>query len=256
MLSGETSGSRSWGNLLIFALFLQVSAWAYEGYFNSTPLNSILFLNFDLADSTASLIDNISAIVSLSSFFLFLFTKKANILLVPLAYAIALPICTMVLHSSFACELALLTHGARIGLPLVLFLYYRGEQNWTIDKRFLIRFTVGLTFVGHGIECLMEHPKFTDFLIEGFGMGFGMELTEETAIQILILIGAVDIVLGITGLIKPRVWIYSWMAFWGLLTAAARVMYFQWDGIFPMLLRSAHWALPTIAVLMILEKKK
>lgn len=256
MLSAEDKSSKLWANFLLFALFLQVSAWAYEGFFNGTSLNSVLFLLLDQSDTVAILFDKISAVVLLLSFTMFLLTRIATFLLVPLFYAIALPICTMLLHSSFAYEYALLTHSARIGLPLVLYMFYRGEQVWSIEKRFIIRFMLTLTFVGHGIEALMEHPKFIDFLIEGFSLMLGYELTESTAIQLLALIGAADIVLAISGLIKPRAWIYAWMAGWGLVTSLCRVMYFEWDGIFPMLLRSAHWALPAIALLAILEKRK
>lgn len=256
MLSAENKSTKLWSNFLLFALFLQISAWAYEAFFNETSLNSVLFLMLDQSDSFSRLFDKISSVMLLLSFALFLITRIASFLLVPVFYAIALPICTMLLHSSFAYEFALLTHGARIGLPLVLYMFFRGEQEWSFDKRFMIRFMVTLTFVGHGIEALMEHPKFIDFLIEGFALMFGYELSEYGAIQLLALIGAADIVLAISGLIKPRVWIYLWMASWGVITSLCRLMYFEWDGIFPMLLRSAHWALPVVAMLAILEKRK
>lgn len=256
MPSRENKSTKFWSHFLLFALFLQISAWSFDAYFNSSSLNSVIFLLLDQSDSFSVVFDQISAVFLLLSFVLFLITRIASFLLVPVLYAIAMPVCTMLLHSSFAYEYALLTHASRIGLPLILYLFYRGEKVWSFDKRFLIRLMVGLTFIGHGIEALMEHPKFIDFLIEGFSMLFGYDLSEGAAIQLLTLIGATDIVLAISGLLKPRVWIYSWMAAWGFVTAVCRVMYFEWEGVFPMLVRSAHWALPAIAVWAILEKRK
>lgn len=256
MLNAENLSTKKWSNFLLFALFLQISAWAYDAYFNSTSLNSVVFLLLDQSDFFARIVDKVSAVVLLLSFAMFLITRIASFLLIPVFYGIALPVCTMLLHSSFAYEYALLAGAARIALPLVLYLFYRGSEEWTFEKRFLIRLGISLTFVGHGIEALELHPKFLDFLIEGFSLMFGYELSEGKAIQMLYFIGAMDVVLGISGLIKPRVWIYSWMATWGAVTAICRVMYFQWDGIFPMLLRSSHWALPLFAAWAIYEKKK
>jgi hypothetical protein len=256
MLSAEGTDHKKWGHFLLLALFFQVCAWAYEAYFNTTSINSILFLNLNLSDSFATYFDKISAFVLLGSFLAFLITKRATLLLIPTLYAIALPVCQTILHSSFAYEYSLLSNGARIGLPLALYLFYKGEQSWTFEKRFIIRVAIAMTFLGHGIEALMEHPKFIDFLIESSAIFFGYDLTEGSAIQMLALIGAADIVFAISGLIKPRVWIFTWMAAWGMVTAICRVVYFQWDGVFPMLLRSAHWALPVIVLLMILEKRK
>lgn len=257
MLSSEEQSTKKWTNFLLLALFLQIAAWSYEAYFNSTAINSVIFLNLNLSDKFASLFDKFSSLVLLLSFGLFLITRVASFLLVPVAYGLALPICTMILHSSFAYELALLTGAARFGLPLVLYLFYKNqEKGWGIDKRFLIRFFICLTFVGHGIEALMEHPKFIDFLIEGFALLFGYELSEAYAVHLLTLIGAADIVFSISGLIKPRVSVYLFMTAWGFITAVCRLMYFQWDGIFPMLLRSAHWALPAFVVYMILQQRK
>ncbi|MFT6069787.1 MAG: hypothetical protein ACJAT2_001700 [Bacteriovoracaceae bacterium] len=256
MLSTEGTNDKKWGNFLLLALFLQISAWSYEAYFNSTVINSVFFLNLNLSDSFATAFDMVSSFVLLGSFALFMVTKRASLLLIPTLYALALPICQIILHSSFAYEYALLSNGARIGLPLVLYLFYKGEQVWSIEKRFIIRFAIAMTFIGHGIEALIEHPKFIDFLIESSAIFLGYDLTEGTAIQILALIGAADIVFAISGLIKPRAWIYTWMATWGLVTAVCRLVYFQWDGVFPMLLRSAHWALPALVVWTILEKRK
>lgn len=256
MLSTEGTDHKKWGHFLLLALFLQISAWSYEAYFNSTVLNSVFFLNFNLSDSFATSFDTASAFILMGSFALFIITKRAALLLIPTLYAVALPVCVTILHGSFAYEYSLLSHGARMGLPLALYLFYKGDQVWSIEKRFIIRFAISMTFVGHGIEALMEHPKFIDFLIESSSLFLGFELTEGSAIQILALIGAADIVFAISGLIKPRAWIYTWMATWGLITAVCRVTYFQWDGVFPMLLRSAHWALPAIVVWTILEKRK
>ena len=257
MLSTDSKTVRSMANFLLFALFLQVSAWSYEAYYNSTPLNSVLFLNLNFSDTFAGVFDKFSALLLVLSFGLFLITRAASLLLIPALYALALPLSTMILHSSFAYEYALLAGAARFGLPLVLYLHFRSpEKDWNVNKRFLIRLFVGLTFIGHGIEALMEHPKFIDFLIEGFAVIFGHELSEASAIHMLTLIGAADIVFAISGLLKPRVTVYCWMASWGLITAVCRLMYFQWDGVFPMLLRSSHWALPAAAVWAILEQRK
>lgn len=222
----------------------------------STSINSVLFLILDFNDPFAILFDQIGGGAVLVSFITFLITRRAWLLLIPTLYALALPICTTFLHSTFAYEYGLFTNAARIGLPLVLYLFYSRKAKWSLKIGLIMRFTLALTFVGHGIEALKSHPKFIDFLIKGADFTLGFSLTEERAIQLLLFIGSFDIILGIGGLLRPRVWIFSCMAFWGVVTALVRFMYFEWNGVFPMLLRSAHWALPVVVIWMILENKK
>ena len=90
----------------------------------------------------------------------------------------------------------------------------------------LLRIAVVITFAAHGYEAWQRHPKFVDFNIVVAQRLLGWSMTQDTAEATLVVIGTID--LGAAGLLllglrwRPVVF---YMAFWGLITATARVVY-------------------------------
>ncbi|EIM77669.1 hypothetical protein A3SI_05749 [Nitritalea halalkaliphila LW7] len=86
----------------------------------------------------------------------------------------------------------------------------------------VLRVGLGLTFFSHGLEALYQHPHFIDYLI-GTARQFGFRLREAQAVQLLRIIGVVDVLVAVWVLVRPWRGVLFWMAFWGLLTAFSRL---------------------------------
>jgi len=140
-------------------------------------------------------------------------------------------------HSQFA----LFTHMARYLAPFALYFLIEGKEKLGI---YLLKWAIGLTFIFHGIKALDYNPLFIDYLMEGFEGLLGVSIPESTARQYLVVIGAMDIILGVSALFRCPPWVYLYMALWGGLTAWFRV-YFHGDlGILPMFVRFNHLLIP------------
>ena len=90
----------------------------------------------------------------------------------------------------------------------------------------LLRIAVAITFAAHGFEAWQRHPKFVDFNIVVAHDLLGWSVTQDTAEAILAAIGTIDLVAAVLLLLGRR-WraVVFYMAFWGLVTALARVVY-------------------------------
>lgn len=116
-------------------------------------------------------------------------------------------------------------HAVRFGLPLSLALDLGGHPR---AGRLLV-LAAAAVFVGHGVECLAQHPRFLQFLQVVPARWMGVSLSFEEARPALLAIGALDIGVGLTAAFTkstPRTAALRWMTFWGFLTATVRVLYF------------------------------
>jgi hypothetical protein len=108
----------------------------------------------------------------------------------------------------------------------------------------LLRIGISLTFLTHGIEALLNHPKFVDFLLASSDRLLGWPLQERAAQLLLRWIGGVDIMVAVAILCFRWRAVAFWMAFWGLITAFARVVEADWNSYDKVLVRAAHAGVP------------
>ena len=135
-------------------------------------------------------------------------------------------------------EISLLAQSTRIIAPLGLILLDPWPLNpWSRAAKHLsagrvtgafvlLRSAVAITFAAHGYEAWQRHPKFVDFNIVVAHRLLGWSMTQGTAEATLVIIGTIDLVAAALLLLGPR-WraVAFYMAFWGLVTALARVVY-------------------------------
>ena len=138
------------------------------------------------------------------------------------------------------------TPGAQAGryLPMLAFFVWGAWGVRSTGGRYMVEgmLRVGLAtvFVVHGLEAWWQHPVFLDYVI-GTAEGLaGWEWTEETAFWILKTIGVVDLAVALLLLGRPSPWLLAWAAFWGLLTAFARVTTHGAGVYFEVLIRAGH----------------
>lgn len=116
------------------------------------------------------------------------------------------------------------------------------STTWTLR---LLAVAAAATFIAHGWEALQLHPRFVDYLLIASRWLFGWSLAQATASDILLVIGAVDVLLGIAILVglRSRV-VFAYMAFWGALTATARMVHGGLGAYPSTLVRAANAGVP------------
>jgi len=134
-------------------------------------------------------------------------------------------------------------HGIRYLLPIALALIaLRRREDVAI---FLVRLGISLTFLSHGLEAIWLKPGFVDFILIGADVTIGTVWDQSTAESILLTIGVVDVLVAVAlWLPKAQRPIALWMAFWGGVTAFARIVCGGWPKYPDTLLRMVHVAAP------------
>ncbi|MGI9456921.1 MAG: hypothetical protein ACR2NU_10185 [Aeoliella sp.] len=136
---------------------------------------------------------------------------------------------------------------ARIALPLVLLFVERGQ---TISAQWTARIAIAAAFAAHGLEALQHFFKFTDMLIIATDRLIGVRMPELVANRLLTVIGTIDLLVAML-VISTRLRKVAWyMAMWGLITAAARIVVLDWErGGYEFATRAPHVALPLVLAL-------
>ena len=132
--------------------------------------------------------------------------------------------------------LALPAHATRYGLALAI-----AQPRFAIP---ILRVATSLTFIGHGIEALGQHPKFIAY-IQHTGELVGVRISDGITASLLRLIGAIDLVLAAMVFLRlPRRLAAGYMTVWGCITALARTVYAGPAGIPDTLIRAANMCAP------------
>ena len=106
--------------------------------------------------------------------------------------------------------------------PLALAALTRGR---TLEGIVALRAAGATTFFGHGLAAILHNAAFIDLLIVNGRDLIGVDVTENAARITLTVIGIIDILLAIALVLPARLrWVALWMAFWGGVTACARII--------------------------------
>ncbi len=148
------------------------------------------------------------------------------------------------------------TQLARIAAPLGLLLLISKDVNQSYSERRtaiamqILRWSIAVVFLAHGLEAWLQNPLFLDLLISANQRLFGQSLSQKTAEQCLAAIGGVDILLAVACVAVRSQAIMWWMAFWGAVTSLSRLVaygwVFSWHETFT---RSSHLGIPLAVVL-------
>lgn len=112
----------------------------------------------------------------------------------------------------------------------------------------VLRIAVAGEFIGHGAFALQGKEQWVGWVTQLTG------ITAEPATQIIMLVGLVDVLLGLLLLWKPVRPLILWMAVWGLFTALVRPLVDMpiWDFVE----RWANWGAPLALYLMLKDRNK
>lgn len=166
------------------------------------------------------------------------------------AWHVLVPLAETIMGGHFLSAWTLPAHAARIAAPLALAAIepwpgrFAGSRVRLEGTVWLLRVAAACTFAVHGYEALRLNPQFIDYLIAAADRCLGWKLPESQAVLALNIIGVVD-VLAAAGLLVARLrWLAAYMAFWGTVTALARVVYAGLPVGYETLVRAAHAGVP------------
>ncbi len=137
---------------------------------------------------------------------------------------------------------AVVAQAVRFVAPAVL-------AYWVADGRAdrgcrALAWAVVAVFAAHGVECLIGHPRFIDFLIVLPNRYLGWSVQQSAAQRWLLVIGAVDLAVAVGFALTRHRALAAWMAGWGLLTATVRLLYWGPVGWADALVRIGNGSVP------------
>ena len=140
-------------------------------------------------------------------------------------------------------------YAARYSLPIALGLLICCVQSRTELALWVLRISLGITFIAHGLEAFLHYPVFVDYILGAGNYSLGLKITESTATSILTIIGVVDILVAVLFVAVRAPWCAAYMAFWGLVTALSRIVHFGWESWSEVFIRMSHVGVPVVLFL-------
>jgi hypothetical protein len=204
---------------LCAALTCATAAW--QAWIRPTPINSFLFLELGLDAQLVDAIDlGVSILLGLTAAAIIGLRSRIACALAAL-WLLLSALAQVVLGGEPFAFLAPLAHATRFGVPLALLAIYLGRERAAFG---LLRWCVAATFATHGWEALQHTPAFIDLIILSARDQLDMPISESSARAFLTAIGWIDV--GLALLVVGRRWrvVAGYMAVWGAITLASRVI--------------------------------
>jgi len=209
--------------LLRFSILIQVAvqSWMVTRYGSS--INSYFFSEHHVLDETLMVWDKIGAIALLLCCFGLFHKKFIHLMWLVSMTFLLLAIFTMIDNGSRFAPVTPWAHSVRIMIPLCYWFVVK-ENRWLQELGLQVfRWAVAITFIVHGIECLLAHGDFIDYIIGSGDKLLGLAISEAQAVNALKAIGVFDIVLSILLLCRRWKRVAFHMFIWGAVAALSRV---------------------------------
>lgn len=232
------------------AVVLQSVGYLSQSFLGETTIFEFFFLVVDLSEATSLFVARGgAALVVAASLVLCLRRLPALGYLVAGWFALSAAASAPLGGEPFY-RLGLLSDAVRYLAPVAL-VWLPATERISLDDRAtawtrrLLVVAAAATFIAHGWEALQLHPRFVDYLLLASRWLLGWSLAQATASDILLVIGAVDVLLGVAILVglRSRV-VFAYMAFWGAVTATARVVHGGLGAYPSTLVRAANAGVP------------
>ena len=241
--------------IAIHAVGLFVTVWGAR----QTHLGNFLFMVLEYPHGTA---------VTIEKYLVSVFLGLALVQLFRPSLFVLLPIAGYVLFEAWAgayqggyrySELTVWAQTLRWITPLALAVlvawplsaWWEGALRARLAS-WVLRVGVATVFVVHGLECLWGYGAFADLIMASARGVLDIRIREAQALQIMQVIGVVDLLVAAAILIRPWRAVLLWAAFWGGITAVSRMTALGFGAWIEVALRASHVAAP-LAILLLLH---
>lgn len=237
--------------LAVLGTALGVAAATFRG--DGTALNAYFFLTLEWSHATSGRVERL--IVTLAVTFALAAWLRPNwpAFLFVGAYALAEALTRCYERGQPYSEWALWAHAPRYLTPLGVCLVVAGVRRgvtagagraWVLSGEALLRGGLAIVFSVHGLEAWRAHPGFVDLILSSAYRVGEWRIPEAVATQSLRIIGIVDLVVAVAILVRPLRVVLLWAAFWGVVTAFARITAYG-PAFYPdFLVRFPHFTVP------------
>ncbi|RPA70414.1 hypothetical protein EF405_03880 [Cyclobacteriaceae bacterium YHN15] len=237
--------------LLKFALLLQCTGVFFH-LLGGSAIETMLFMEVGMKQADAKSVEKFIGWIFLFLGIWAFFKPNKPLLVIISIMTLLLAFIIKRQGGSPFTEWSIPAHMVRILLPIGI-LFFIGEKKKLTMPYYILLTGIVITFLTHGFEALSLHPRFLDYLILSFDHILGLRIRQIHAENMLRIIGSMDIIVAILAIFFPKKPVFIWLAFWGLLTAFARVTELG-IGMYPeVLIRAGHFLVP-VALILINEK--
>jgi hypothetical protein len=196
---------------------------------SSSAIAGLLYLDHGwLGEGAAEAVDNGVFVVLAAAGLLTLTPRKRPALLIAGLLALLVSIATALRDAAWP-VIVPVEQAVRYVAPLGLWLWFDrdGRPRPDLDAMvvFLLRCGVAATFVGHGLEALHHNARFLDLVFAASRRCLGTPLAQANAEALLTAIGVVDLIVAALLVVVRWRAVAAWMAFWGAVTAASRMVH-------------------------------
>ena len=236
-----------WTLRIVVAVQCLGAAWATS--VGMSPVAETLFFDLGLSETLAVFVDQAAVALMVGSAAAVLLWRSRVVPVVVASWFLLLALSHWYRGGAPFADWSLASHAVRYVAPVALAWVLptrRGELfGDTGMLEWLLRGATAATFLAHGLEALSVHPRFLDYLIVTANQLAAYDLSQAAARQILYVIGAVDVVVAVAVLLARRwLWLLAYMALWGIVTAASRVVFGGMDKGYMTLIRAANGGVP------------
>lgn len=215
----------------------------------SSAVGSLLFMNHGLSHAASSAVErSLAGVLAAATLALAFAPTRIAGASVLLAGALALSWASFDQGGYPFSRYVFAAHAMRIAAPAALLLAilpFGSRETWRLPllKGLLIAATA-TTFSVHGYEALAKHPWFIDLTIGGVRNVLGLRLSQARTETLLVVVGVVDFAAAAAFVVFRSRAVAGWMMFWGLFTAALRVVSYGNGAWAEFIVRLPHGFLP------------
>jgi len=241
--------------VLRFTIFIQAIGLLQKELAGGSIVTSHLFMTWNVSEAASLSIDFMGSCLTLLAATTLLIHPTRTAACVVATWVSTHAILSMIEGGNPFTNWALLAHATRIAAPCTLFLLIDTTHplNQRIDRATkMLRYATATTFIMHGVEAISHHPRFVDYIIHAANQLIQLPITQSQANHLLYGIGGLDILVAILILSKPKLlWPLAYMALWGLITAASRIIHSGSIGISDAFIRAANAGVPLCLFLLL-----
>lgn len=249
--------AKSLGMLVVLRIVVAVQSVGLAAtiHFYSTPVFGVVYFEWGWPEWLATGLDQFATGLLLVIAASALTYPIRAVFFIATLWQLAMAFSTLQRDEGFGDHWAPAAQATRIAAPLALALLLATPTAARLRRvEWLLRIAAALTFLAHGVECIAGNPRFADFLLVAAD-GVGIPMADASADRLLWGIGAVDVGLALVVLLARSRVVTGYMAFWGWLTAAARILFYGPVGSTEALIRFANGGIPFALLIRYHESK-